>query len=217
MKWHTRKHRVGHTQVGLVLTSNYSILVCTLYWKRDESSNKQIYLWPAIRAGAGTTTVRLVSGDSGRRGSGRRCWQLVPAARRSQQRLAAQPRTARRRLGEDAGELRTCRCGGGGEQSFPSSSSHGAASSRRPSLRLPSLLSFGGAVGRRLGMSDSSQSSRENLEEQQFPKVPPFFHGKISRLKGIFGTSIERCGLSKTSGSPVFHKTGRFIRFSPVR
>jgi hypothetical protein len=72
-------------------------------------------------------------------------------------------------------------------------------------------------VGRRLGTSGSSQSSRENLEEQQFPKLPPFFHRKISRQKGISGTRIEPGGLSKTSGSPVFHKTGRFIRFSPVR
>jgi hypothetical protein len=87
----------------------------------------------------------------------------------------------------------------------------------RPSLRLPSLLSFVGAVGRRLGTSDSSQSSRENLEEQQFPKLPSFFHEKISQLKGIFGTHIKPGGLSKTSGLPVFHKTGRFIRFSPVR
>jgi hypothetical protein len=45
----------------------------------------------------------------------------------------------------------------------------------------------------------------------------PFFHEKISQIKGISGTRIEPGGSPETNGSPVFSKTGRFVRFSPVR
>jgi hypothetical protein len=56
----------------------------------------------------------------------------------------------------------------------------------------------------------------------------PLFFKEKSQLKGISETRIEPGGWSenkwfagfvgqKTSGLPVFYKTGRFTRFSPVR
>jgi hypothetical protein len=90
------------------------------------------------------------------------------------------------------------------------------APSRRVLCLSSSLLSGGGGADE-LGIK--STDPEKTLEEHYFNNFLnyPSFSRKKSRLKGIFETHIEPGGWSETSGSLVFHKTGRFTQFSLVR
>jgi hypothetical protein len=101
-----------------------------------------------------------------------------------------------------------------GEQSSPSSG--GVAPSRRVLYLSSSLLSVGGGADDLGVESTDPEKTLEEHDFNNFLNCPSFSWEKVN-LRVFPKASLNRAVGQKTSGSPVFHKTGWFARFSSVR